>query len=404
VAVPTLAAEPPRQPLATPVFDSAVLRFEPRVEAAGWVLTVAGPEGFYVRHSSQGSTPELALAGPNAEPLPSGHYTWELRAAAQVLPTSSVDAAAAVATDLERDVQWGHFRVQAGQVLAPDPEANERAGTPLPAETVVTESLEGGPTHGTDVDVYIDGHLCVGGGPLDSHCTGVESLALRTILVKEDNNRIHFEDTSTLAGFATTDWRITINSSTNDDAAFFAIEDLDEATVPFTIEGGADDNALWVDENGRVGVGTSTPNFQLHVNGDAFVSGDFSAASSRELKHSFVEVEPADVLDRLAQLTVAEWSYRADSSGARHLGPVAEDFHRLFSLGRDEHRLSPLDLSGVAFAAIQGLNARVAEREADTRARLDEKDAEIAELRRSRDELVERLAVLEELVRTGAAR
>jgi hypothetical protein len=53
-----------------------------------------------------------------------------------------------------------------------------------------------------------------------------------------------------------------------------------------------------------------------------------------------------------------------------------------------------VDLSGVAFAAIQGLHLIVRQRQ-----------AEIAELRASRDELAARLAILERLVearQTGA--
>ena len=56
-------------------------------------------------------------------------------------------------------------------------------------------------------------------------------------------------------------------------------------------------------------------------------------------------------------------------------------------LGRDDRHVSPVDLSGVAFAAIQGLHDVVQQR-----------DAEIAELRASRDDLAARLAALEELI------
>jgi len=41
------------------------------------------------------------------------------------------------------------------------------------------------------------------------------------------------------------------------------------------------------------------------------------------------------------------------------MGPVAEDFAEAFGLGSDEKHIGTVDESGVAFAAIQGLNQKV---------------------------------------------
>lgn len=240
------------------------------------------------------------------------------------------------------------------------------------------------------------------------YCTGAQSLAFKTILAKEDNIRVFFEDASSTASFPTNDWEITINDSSNGGESFFSIKDVDAVTTPFTIEAGAGSNSLWIDENGRVGLGTATPLEQLyvdgnaHVDGNAYVAGDFTAISSREVKDRFGPVDPADVLERLLALPVAEWSFRGDASGARHLGPMAEEFHRLFALGRDGRSVAPLDLSGVAFAAIQGLHRYAVERETRLLDRLAEADAEIEALRGARDELAARLTALEELVRHQA--
>lgn len=101
-------------------------------------------------------------------------------------------------------------------------------------------------------------------------------------------------------------------------------------------------------------------------------------------KHAFEPVEPRAILERLVELPIAEWSYRTGDATARHMGPVSEDFSAAFGLGRDDRHVSPVDLSGVAFAAIQGLHVLVRER-----------DAEIEELKRSRDALEARLEALE---------
>ena len=51
---------------------------------------------------------------------------------------------------------------------------------------------------------------------------------------------------------------------------------------------------------------------------------------------------------------VTEWNYRGDG------GPTAEDFSDAFNLGASREHLGTVDVDGVALAAIQGLNARVA--------------------------------------------
>ena len=60
------------------------------------------------------------------------------------------------------------------------------------------------------------------------------------------------------------------------------------------------------------------------------------------------------------------------------MGPFAEDFAASFGLGNDEKHIATVDESGVAFAAIQGLNqkvenenAKLREQNADLESRLD---------------------------------
>jgi hypothetical protein len=108
--------------------------------------------------------------------------------------------------------------------------------------------------------------------------------------------------------------------------------------------------------------------------------GTWTNASSRALKTGFADVDAADVLSRVLQLGISTWSYRASHEG-RHMGPIAEDFHALFGLGGDDASISTVDASGVALAAIQGLNEKLeAERDA-LAARVEAVDAENAALR-----------------------
>jgi hypothetical protein len=110
-------------------------------------------------------------------------------------------------------------------------------------------------------DVVIDGSLCVG-----QDCVNGESFGFDTQRLKENNLRIHFDDTSTSASFPKNDWRIAINDSANGGASYFAIQDATAGTTPMTIRSGAGNNALYVSNSGgNVGMGTASPVVELHV-------------------------------------------------------------------------------------------------------------------------------------------
>jgi hypothetical protein len=83
--------------------------------------------------------------------------------------------------------------------------------------------------------------------------------------VKANNTRFKFEDTSTSAGFPTTDWQLSANDTFSGGANKFFVEDLTAATVPLLIEGGTPTNALYLDSTGRIGMGTSTPGRNLSI-------------------------------------------------------------------------------------------------------------------------------------------
>lgn len=116
-------------------------------------------------------------------------------------------------------------------------------------------------------DVVITGSLCVG-----FDCVDGESFGFDTIRLRENNLQIAFDDTSTTVGFPANDWRIQINDSVSGGGSYFTIWDQTALRRPFTIEAGAPANALYVDDGGRVGIGTSLPVLDIHV-----LSGDTPA-------------------------------------------------------------------------------------------------------------------------------
>lgn len=93
----------------------------------------------------------------------------------------------------------------------------------------------------------------------------------------------------------------------------------------------------------------------------AFLSpgGVWTNASSRQFKDGFSDIDAASILAKVVALPVQSWFYRDDHAEGRHLGPVAEDFMASFGLGQDETHIGSVDESGVAFAAIQGLNKKL---------------------------------------------
>jgi hypothetical protein len=118
----------------------------------------------------------------------------------------------------------------------------------------------------------------------------------------------------------------------------------------------------------------------LDAVGNLVIAGTLTQGSSRTIKQNIERVDPAQLLDRLRALPVYRWNYIGGDAADRHLGPLAEDFHRAFGLGVSERTLAPADVASVALGAAQALARTLAER-----------DGEIAALRARLDALERRL-------------
>ncbi len=122
-------------------------------------------------------------------------------------------------------------------------------------------------------------------------------------------------------------------------------------------------------------------------------SGSWTSLSDRNAKEHFQAVNPLDVLERVAVLPVSTWNYKTQPASVRHIGPTAQDFKAAFTVGETDTGISTVDEGGVALAAIQGLNQK-----------LNEKDAEIQDLKRQNDLLARQLNQLEMMVNSLADR
>ncbi len=128
------------------------------------------------------------------------------------------------------------------------------------------------------------------------------------------------------------------------------------------------------------------------------VSGSVQATnvtftSSRALKRDFQAVDPQEVLTRLAALPISKWRFK-EGPEDEHLGPVAEDFHAAFGLGKSAEVISLTDTSGVALAAAQGLLQQVQQLQQETQ----ELQRRNAELRQQNAEISQRLEILEKRI------
>lgn len=114
-------------------------------------------------------------------------------------------------------------------------------------------------------DLIVDGSICAG-----FDCVNGESFGFDTLRLKENNLRIRAQDTSNSASFPSNDWQITFNDSANGGANKFSIDDIDGGRTPFTIEASSPSHSLYVDDGGRIGLGTNNPVVEMHVvNGDS---------------------------------------------------------------------------------------------------------------------------------------
>jgi hypothetical protein len=279
---PLLIAETPH--LAVAQFGGSVVSWQPQVQYERLTLRVSGPAGTFTRVFKEGEVPFFDLAA--LEGPVDGSYTFELTATPRLSPEvrQMLQAAredgdnASTARRLQAQgslpseplVQSGYLRVAGGQFVSPDvdePGSDTGALQPRTAGGDSVSSTGGESLRNLSAadqvildDLIVDGSICVG-----FDCVNGESFGFDTLKLKENNLRIKFDDTSNSGSFPNNDWQLTANDSSNGGANKFSIDDITGGRTPFTIEASAPSNSLYVDDGGRVGLGTSTPVVELHV-------------------------------------------------------------------------------------------------------------------------------------------
>ncbi|MCP5054538.1 MAG: hypothetical protein GY940_45640, partial [bacterium] len=249
-----------KNPVADVMTGPNGLSWSPKVSYGQLVLTVSGPNGQVISKTfNAGVTPGFDL-GDNGMPVLDGSYNYQLTVIPNVLnkggnpQTGDRGNSNATLNGFAKGLtQSGHFTVQGGSIV----NGNLQEGS---GPATASERPDGAKDQVILDDLIVDGSACIG-----QDCVNGESFGFDTIRLKENNLRIRAVDTSSTSSFPTNDWQITFNDSSNGGANKFSIDDIDGGRTPFTIEAGAPSHSLYVDDGGRIGLGTSTPVADIHV-------------------------------------------------------------------------------------------------------------------------------------------
>ncbi len=124
---------------------------------------------------------------------------------------------------------------------------------------------------------------------------------------------------------------------------------------------------------------TKTTGMSMNAGGSSWL-----VISDRNRKQDFLSVDGEDLLARLRGVPVTTWRYRDEADRTvRHIGPMAQDWHRAFGFSQDATTINMSDFDGVNLAGIQALERRTAEQAGEIRSlrgQVSERDARIESL------------------------
>jgi hypothetical protein len=119
-------------------------------------------------------------------------------------------------------------------------------------------------------------------------------------------------------------------------------------------------------------------------------AGAWTTLSDANAKTGFEVINARAILDKLVNLPIMSWQYKAQGANVRHIGPTAQAFKASFGVGDTDRGISTVDADGIAFAAIKGLNEKL---EATTRL-LKQRDERIESLSHANKLLVEEVRAI----------
>jgi hypothetical protein len=242
LSMPVTAEEAKKSP--APIVEMSLgparIDWHPAVDAQRWVLTVSGPNELFLRREiKRGKAPFLNIADSEGDRLPDGNYAWELKAISKGLAESRRES--------------GSFSIRDGSFVETLQDNGEDASKPPLRGITAKDLIENG-------NLIVKGNACIGGS------CGNSDANVDVLKLKGTHPSVLFDEVGVLSilGGASLDWALLINP---DDVDEFSIASNDGSSTlkPFTLAGGAPSNSLYVASNGRVGIGTSSPQAALEV-------------------------------------------------------------------------------------------------------------------------------------------
>jgi hypothetical protein len=85
----------------------------------------------------------------------------------------------------------------------------------------------------------------------------------------------------------------------------------------------------------------------------------WASSSDINLKENLVEHTYSDTLEKIMEMPIYTYNFKSVDPGIKSIGPVAQDFNRLFPSNKDPLSIVDRDMTGVALAGIRGLNEKL---------------------------------------------
>ena len=92
-------------------------------------------------------------------------------------------------------------------------------------------------------------------------------------------------------------------------------------------------------------------------------AGSWSILSDSSKKENINLIDGAAYLSALNAINVYKWNYKSQADSIRHIGPMAQDFKRLFQIGVDETMINSGDFDGINLMLLKALQQELLQKE-----------------------------------------
>jgi len=155
------------------------------------------------------------------------------------------------------------------------------------------------------------------------------------------------------------------------------------------------------------GTGTFRINFGSNAPAAAVNSATgyaWASSSDINLKENLIEHTYSDTLDKIMEMPIYTYNFKESPSGIKCIGPVAQDFNRLFPSDKDQLSIADRDMCGVALAGVKGVKLGLDSLSNTVNSRFETVDSRFTSSTDATSALQARIDVLESLLTTAITR